>query len=128
MLMLSPAVFAVVIFFIVLPGEVQQAVPKDEAVIFQTVAAALAVISVGLSQLLPRFMLRDEKFVLLRKYTSMKIVQWALIEGAAFFIGIVFFMTQQKSLLIPMGVLIALLALMRPTPDEIERYRVKEDQ
>lgn len=126
MLMLSPALFAVAMYFTVQPGETQNSVSPQETIVFQTVTAVLAVIAVGMSQLIPRLLMREEKQVPVRRYSSMKIVQWALIEGAAIFIGIVFFLTHQKNLLIPLGVLIALLALMRPTVDEMQRHNVKD--
>lgn len=124
-LMLTPAIFAAVIFLVVLPGAAGNALSKDESRIYQTVAAALAVIGVGLSQLMPRFMMRGEKHVLLRQYVSMKIVQWALVEGSAFFIAVVFYLTQEKNMLIPLGVLIALIAMLRPTSDEMDRFNVR---
>ncbi|MBN8220344.1 MAG: hypothetical protein J0L53_05440 [Spirochaetes bacterium] len=126
MLMLSPALFAAVIYFGALPGETNPGTSNDEIRILQTVAAVLAVIAVGLSQLVPRFLTRDEKSLPLRRFASMKIVQWALLEGAAVFIGVVFFLTHQKSMLIPLAVLIALIAFMRPTTEEIVRFNVKE--
>lgn len=126
MLMMSPALFAAVIYFIALPGETAPGSTNDETRILQTVAAVLAVIAVGLSQLVPRFLTRNEKFLPMRRFASMKIVQWALLEGAAVFIGVVFFMTHQKNMLIPLAVLIALIAFMRPTAEEIIRFNVKE--
>lgn len=126
MLMISPALFAAVIYFIALPDAGKSGQTTDEIRILQTVAAVLAVIAVGLSQLVPRFLTRDEKFLPMRRFSSMKIVQWALLEGAAIFIGIVFFMTHQKNMLIPLAVLIALIAFMRPTTDELIRFNVKE--
>lgn len=126
MLMLSPALFAAVIYFVALPGETAPGGNNDETRILQTLAAVLAVIAVGLSQLVPRFLTRDEKFLPMRRFASMKIVQWVLLEGAAVFIGVVFFLTHQKSMLIPLAVLIALIAFMRPTNEEIVRFNVKE--
>lgn len=126
MLMLSPAMFAAVIFFIVLPGEKGQGMEKDQITIFQTVAATLAVVAVGTSQLIPRFIMRGETKVPLRKYTAMKVVQWAMLEGAALFIAVVFFLTHEKNMLIPLGIIIALISLMRPTVEELERYNVRE--
>lgn len=125
MLMMSPALFAAVIYFIALPGETSGST-NDETRILQTVAAVLAVIAVGLSQLVPRFLTRGEKFLPMRRFASMKIVQWALLEGAAVFIGIVFYLTHQKNMLIPLAVLIALIAFMRPTTEELVRFNVKE--
>lgn len=125
MLMMSPALFAAVIYFIALPGETSNST-TDETRILQTLAAVLAVIAVGLSQLVPRFLTRGEKSLPMRRFSGMKIVQWALLEGAAVLIGVVFFLTHQKSMLIPLAVLIALLAFMRPTSEEIIRFNVKE--
>lgn len=133
-LMLSPAIFAAVIFFVVLPDEKSEGLSKDEIAVFQTVAATLAVIAVGLSQLVPRFMfrqgsratIRGEVKATLRQYVTMKIVQWALLESSALFIGVVFYLTRQKNLLIPLGVVIALMAMLRPTVDEIVRHNIKE--
>jgi len=125
MLMMSPALFAAVIYFIALPDETSGST-SDETRILQTVAAVLAVIAVGLSQLVPRFLTRAENFLPMRRFASMKIVQWLLLEGAAVFIGIVFFMTHQKNMLIPLAVLIALIAFMRPTSEEMIRFNVKE--
>ena len=132
--MLSPAMFAAVIFFVVLPGENGGGMSKDATAVFQTVAATLAVIAVGLSQLVPRFMfrqgtragIRGEVKATLRQYVTMKIVQWALLESSALFIGVVFYLTHQKNLLIPLGVVIALMAMLRPTVDEIVRHNIKE--
>lgn len=134
MLMLSPAMIAATIFFIVLPGEPGDSMSKEEVGVFQTLAATLAIIAVGLSQLVPRFMfrqggragIRGSVKATMRQYVTMKIVQWALLEGSALFIAAVFYMTLQKNMLIPLGVLIALLALARPTIDEIARYDIKE--
>ncbi|MFO1472177.1 MAG: hypothetical protein U1F27_14210 [Turneriella sp.] len=134
MLMLSPAALALVIHFAVLPGERGEAMPKEQIGIFQTVAAALAVVAVGMSQLIPRFMTRSSaghktsgvQIMPLRKFSTMKIVQWSMLEGAALFIAGVFYMTRQQGMLMPLGILIALLALMRPTQYEMERYNVKE--
>lgn len=126
MLMIAPAAFALVMYFIVLPGEPQTTISPQETMVFQTLTAVLAVVAVGMSQLVPRFLMRGEKHVPMRRFGSMKMLQWALIEGAAIFIGIAFFLTHQKNLLIPFGVLIALLALMRPTVDELMRFNVKD--
>ena len=98
--------------------------PKEQIGIFQTVAAALAVVAVGMSQLIPRFMTRSSaghktsgvQIMPLRKFSTMKIVQWALLEGAALFIAGVFYMTRQQSMLMPLGILIALLTLMKSQP------------
>ena len=125
-LMLSPAAFAAVIYFIVLPGDKGEGLPKDQVVVFQTIAAALAVIAVGFSQLIPRFMMRPGLKIPMQKYTSMKIVQWAMLESSALFIGVVFYMTHEKNMLIPLGILIALMSLLRPTIYEIERYKIGE--
>jgi hypothetical protein len=73
-------------------------------------------------------MLRDEKYVSLGKYFTMKIVQWAMLEGASLFISGIFFMSHHMNLLIPIGVLIALIAVLRPTNEELERYHVKADE
>lgn len=126
MLMMSPALFAAVIYFIALPGETGPGSTNDGTRILQTLASVLAVIAVGLSQLVPRLLTRGEKFLPMRRFTSMKIVQWALLEGAAVFIGIVFYLTHQKNMLIPLAVLIALIAFMRPTTEELVRFNVKE--
>ncbi|MFZ5630618.1 MAG: hypothetical protein ACOY5B_15910 [Spirochaetota bacterium] len=127
-LMLSPAIFAAVVYFLIQSGNAAAAVPDQQSVVFQSVAAAMAVIAVGFSQLLPRFMLRDEKYVSLQKYFTMKIVQWAMLEGAALFIAVIFFMSHHMNLLIPIGVLIALIAVLRPTNEELERHNVKADE
>lgn len=124
-LMLSPALFAVVIFLIILPGASDALPVKEDVRVYQTVAAALAVIGVGFSQLVPRFMMRRRTQLLLRQYISMKIAQWALVEGAALTITVVFYLTHEKNLLISLGVLIALMAFMRPTADEMAGYNVK---
>ncbi len=139
-IMLGPAVFALVLHFVVIPGEATTTMAKEQIAVFQTVAAVLAVVAVGLSQLVPRFILRNSQRtsairggtesgaspVPVRKYVSLKIVQWALLEIAALFLGVVYFLTQQKSMLISLGVLIALIALMRPTVDEMQRHNVKD--
>ncbi|MBL8033144.1 MAG: hypothetical protein JNJ69_05565 [Leptospiraceae bacterium] len=124
-LMLSPALFAVVIFLIILPGASDALPAKEDVRVYQTVAAALAVIGVGFSQLVPRFMMRRRTQLLLRQYISMKIEKWALVEGAALTITVVFYLTHEKNLLISLGVLIALMAFMRPTADEMAGYNVK---
>ncbi len=126
--MLAPAAFAGVVYFLIQSGEAQAALPEDQSVVFLTVAAVMAVIAVGFSQLLPRFFMRGEKSVPLQKYFTMKIVQWAMIEGAALFISVIFFLSHHMNLLIPIGVLIALLAVMRPTTDEMERLNVKAEE
>ncbi len=123
-LMMAPAMFAAVTFFIVLPEVKEVSLPPQDIFVFETVAAALAVIGVGTSQLIPRFVMRGEKHVPVQKYVSMKIVQWALLEGSAMFIGVVFFLSHEKNMLIPLGILIALMALMRPTIEEMQRYHV----
>jgi len=125
-LMLAPALFAAAIFFGVVQND-EAAVGKDATTIFQSVAAVLAVIAVGFAQIIPRFIIRGEKRIPLQKYISLKIAQWALVEGAAFFIAVVYYLSRQKSLLIPTGVLIAILAIMRPTNDEIVRYNVTDE-
>ena len=125
-LMLAPAVFAAIVYFLIQSGNAA-AIPGEQFVIFQWVAAAMAVIAVGFSQLVPRFMLRQEKNVPLQKYFTMKIIQWAMLEGAALFIAVMFFLSHKMNLLLPVGVLIALIALLRPTSDEIERYNVTEN-
>lgn len=125
LLMLSPAVFAIALHFFVLPQNPDAAVPKEQGTVYQVVAAGLAVVAVGLSQLIPRFIFRGEKSIPMAKYATMKIVQWALLEGAALFIGVAYFVTQQKNMLISLGVLIALMAFMRPTADEVAQYNVK---
>lgn len=127
MLMLSPAAMALAIFFVVLPGEKGEGMPKDQIAIFQTVAATLAVIAVGISQLIPRFIMRGERNVPMRKYTTMKIIQWVMLEGAALFIAIVFYLTHEKNMLVPLGILVALMSLMRPTIYELERYNIKDN-
>ncbi len=134
LLMLSPALFALTIFFAVLPGEQGESMSKEQISVFQTVAATLAIITVGLSQLVPRFVfrpgsragIRGSVKATMRQYVTVKIVQWALLEGSALFIATVFYLTRQKNMLIPLGVLIALLAMARPTIDEIARYNIKE--
>ncbi len=123
-LMMAPAMFAGITFFIVLPEAKDAPLPQQDLLVFQTVSAAMAVIGVGMSQLVPRFVMRGEKHVPVQKYVSMKIVQWALLEGAAMFIGVVFFLSHEKNMLIPLGILIALMALMRPTIEEMQRYHV----
>lgn len=123
-LMLGPCMFAGMIYFVLIPQAPEAGVSKEQTMVFQTVAAVLAVLAVGMSQLVPRFLFRGEKSVPLQKYTAMKIVQWALIEGAALFLTVVFFMTHEKSMLIPFAILIALMALLRPTVDEIVRHNV----
>lgn len=123
-LMMAPAMFAAVTFFVVIPEVKEATLPQQDLLVFQTVAAAMAVIGVGMSQLIPRFILRREKNIPMQKYVSMKIVQWALLEGSALFMGVVFFLSHEKSMLIPLGVLIALMALMRPTIEEMLRYNV----
>jgi hypothetical protein len=139
-IMLSPAIFALVLYFVVIPGETATTMAKEQIAVFQTIAAVLAVIAVGLSQLVPRFILRNSQRttairgaaesgsgpIPVRKYVSLKIVQWALLEIAALFMGVVYFLTQQRSMLISLGVLIALIALMRPTVDEMLRHNVKD--
>lgn len=125
-LMLAPALFAAAIFFGIVQND-ETAVGKDATTIFQSVAAVLAVIAVGFAQIIPRFIIRGEKRIPLQKYISLKIAQWALVEGAAFFIAVVYYLSRQKSLLIPTGVLIAILAIMRPTNDEIVRYNVTDE-
>jgi hypothetical protein len=127
-LMLSPALFAAAVYFLIQSGNAAADVADQQSVVFQWVAAAMAVIAVGFSQLLPRFMLRDEKYVSLGKYFTMKIVQWAMLEGASLFILGIFFMSHHMNLLIPIGVLIALIALLRPTDEELERYHVKAEE
>jgi hypothetical protein len=124
-IMLSPAIFAGLIYFVMLPGSETPGMSKDQLTVFQVFAAALSVIAVSLSQIIHRFIFRGEKQVPTAKYTTMKIVQWALLEGAALFIAVIFFMSQEKSMLIPLGVLIALIALMRPTVDEMIRHNVR---
>lgn len=124
-LMLGPASFALSLYFFVLPQANELAMPKGQATIYQIVAAALAVIGVGLSQIIPRFFFRGEKSVPLAKYITMKIVQWALVEAAALFIAVVYFLTHDKNMLIPLGVLIAIMAFMRPTVDELLHHNVK---
>ncbi len=123
-LMLGPAFFAAVTYFIVLPEISEAAIGKQDLLIFQTVAAAMAVIGVGMSQLIPRFIMRGEKNVPVQKYFTMKIVQWALLEGSALFIGVVFFLSHEKNMLIPLGILIALMAFMRPTAEEMQRHNI----
>jgi hypothetical protein len=117
-----------VIHLVIQSGNAAADVADQQSVVFQSVAAAMAVIAVGFSQLLPRFMLRDEKYVSLGKYFTMKIVQWAMLEGASLFILGIFFMSHHMNLLIPIGVLIALIALLRPTDEELERYHVKAEE
>lgn len=124
-LMLGPAFFALSLYFLVLPQATEMAMPKEQASIYQVVAAALAVIGVGISQIVPRFFFRGEKSVPLAKYITMKIVQWALVEAAALFIAVVYFLTHDKNMLISLGVLIAILAFMRPTVDELLHHNVK---
>lgn len=123
-MMLAPAMFAAVTFFIILPDVKDAPIEKQDLLVFQTVAAAMAVIGVGMSQLIPRFVMRGEKNVPLQKYITMKIVQWALLEGSAMFIGVVFFLSHEKNMLIPLGILIALMAFMRPTVEEMQRHNV----
>ncbi len=123
-LMMAPAMFAGITFFIVLPETKDAPLPQQDLLVFQTVSAAMAVIGVGMSQLVPRFVMRGEKHVPVQKYVSMKIVQWALLEGSAMFIGVVFFLSHEKNMLIPLGILIALMALMRPTVEEMLRYNI----
>lgn len=124
-LMLGPAVFALSLYFFVLPQATELALPKEQANIFGIAAAALAVIGVGFSQILPRFFFRGAKSVPMGKYITMKIVQWALVEAAALFIAVVYFLTHEKNMLIPLGVLIAIIAFMRPTVDELLHHNVK---
>lgn len=124
-LMMAPAMFAAVTFFIVLPEAKDAQLAQQDLLVFQTVAAAMAVIGVGMSQLMPRFIMRGEKNVPVQKYVSMKIVQWALLEGSAMFIGVVFFLSHEKNMLIPLGILIALMAFMRPTIEEMLRFNVR---
>lgn len=123
--MLGPAFFAISLYFLVLPQANDAALPKEQATVYQVTAAALAVIGVGIAQLIPRFIFRGEKSVLLAKYVTMKIVQWALIEAAALFIGVVYYLTHDRNMLIPLGVLIAIMAFMRPTVDELLHHNVK---
>lgn len=124
-LMLGPAFFALSLYFVVLPQATEQSLPKEQATVYEIVAAAMAVIGVGISQLIPRFFFRGEKSVPLAKYVTMKIVQWALVEAAALFIAVVYFLTHDKNMLIPLGVLIAIMAFMRPTVDELLHHNVK---
>ena len=126
MVMFSPAIFALVVHFVALPGEAKNPTTTQETLVFQTVAAVLTIIGVATSQLVPRFMARGKTQMLMRQYTTMKIVQWALLEGSAIFIGIIFYITGQRNMLIPMGILIALLAFMRPTVDELMRFNFKD--
>ncbi len=125
-LTLSPAIFVGTIYFLNQinpePSEIQQA----QSTIFEMVGAVLAVVAVGFSQLVPRFMAKQTKNFTLQKYTTMKIIQWAFIEGASTLVVVIFYLTNQPNLLIPIGILIALLALLRPTTEEMERYGVKE--
>jgi len=125
-IMLGPAVFAAVIYFVVIPGSDTGAMPREQLTIFQIFAAGLAVIAVSLSQIIYRFIFRGEKQVPVAKYTAMKIVQWALLEGSALFMAVIFFLSHEKSMLIPLAVLIALIALMRPTVDEMIRHNVRD--
>jgi len=124
-LMLGPAFFAAALYFVILPQNTEVAIAADQALVYKIVAAALAVIGVGLAQLVPKYIFRGEKSIAMAKYTSMKIVQWAMLEGSAMFLAVVYFLTHEQSMLISMGVLIALMAMMRPTVDEIVRYNVK---
>lgn len=126
-LTLSPAIFGAVVYFLVQSEGAPAALPDSQSVLFQSVAAALAVLAVGFSQLLPRFLLRGEKKIPFRSYFTMKIVQWAMIEGAAMFIAVIFFLSHHNNLLIPLGVLVALLATLRPTVDEMDRHHVEMD-
>lgn len=124
-LMVAPAFFAVAVYYLIQSGNAAATVPAEQSVVFQSVAAAIAVIAVGFSQLLPRFMLREENSVTVQRYFSMKLVQWAMLEMAALFISVIFFLSHHMNLLIPIGVLIALIAVLRPTADELERHNVK---
>lgn len=124
-LMLAPALFAGVVYFLIYSGEAA-VLPNDGIALFQYVAAVLAIIAVAFSQLVPRFLVRGEKSLTMQKYFMLKIVQWAMIEGAALFIAVIFFLSHHMNLLIPIGVLIALIALLRPTSEELERYDVRD--
>lgn len=123
-LMLAPALFSGLVYFLIRSGEAA-ILPSEQTALFQYVAAVLAIIAVAFSQLLPRFLVRGEKSLTMQKYFTLKIVQWAMIEAAALFIAVIFFLSHHINLLIPIGVLIALIALLRPTSEELERYGVK---
>ncbi|MBV6492250.1 MAG: hypothetical protein LDLANPLL_00243 [Turneriella sp.] len=125
-LMVTPAVIAFALYTFASSQPMPDAASSADSHVFQFTAAILAVIAVALSQLVPRFIIRNDAPLPLKRYTTMKIVQWALLEGAATFMGIIFFITQQKNMLIPLGILIALIALLRPTAEEMLRYKVKD--
>lgn len=126
--MLAPAMFAAVAYFLSQSGNAAPALAEQQSVVLQAVAAVMAVIAVGFSQILPRFMLRGEKNVPMQKYFTMKVVQWAMLEGAALMVSVIFFMSHHTNLLVPVGVLIALIAIHRPTSEELERFNVKADE
>ncbi|MCR9143605.1 MAG: hypothetical protein NXI24_15260 [bacterium] len=54
-------------------------------------------------------------------YQSPKIVQWALLEGPAFFQGVVFFLTGELLLLGLGGLLIAILAIQGPSLADLKK-------
>ena len=123
--MLSPAFLAFALYFIVESQPTDIAGSTEDIPVYQFTAAILAIIAVAFAQLTPRFITREKSTLPMQRYVSMKIIQWALVEMAAIFIGITYFLTHQANMLVPMGILIAVIAFMRPTVDELMRYNVK---
>lgn len=63
-----------------------------------------------------------------QRYQSVKIVQWALVEGAGLFCGLVFFMTAQMQLLFAAVVLLGILMFHRPSREDFKRRLALNDQ
>jgi hypothetical protein len=124
-LMLSPAFMAATFHFVLIPGQEAEVLAVDDLRMYKIFGAMVAVIGVVLSQIVPRLITKNNASLKLPNYASMKVAQWALVEGAAIATIVVYYLTRDQSMLIPTGVLIAILAMLRPTLDEMDRYGVK---
>ncbi|MCS6972452.1 MAG: hypothetical protein N2Z22_05835 [Turneriella sp.] len=120
-LMLIPAVVATIAYFSVKDRGREELLQWP---VFSYAAAGLALVAVLFSQVLPRFWQSRDKLTLLQ-YARFKIAQWVLIEMAALFLAVVLWLTGQFSMLLVIAVLIALMAFLRPSREELSYYKVE---